>query len=198
MDPSEPARRRRYGWLDWAVRFRPSAGEQAGPSATLPMSGLGRPVSLAARAIPVVMVVVGIAVAVPSAVWAERPSGEGLGSFGVEVGAAVWFAGAVTLGVRRATTVRRALLILLTALLGAVLVVIALVLDWSGAALTLAMEFGVGALAVLVIDVIVVGRLQPGLERIARDAETASVEVRLRRSWMPVELRIDHDSRSSA
>ena len=136
------------------------------------------------------MVIVGLALAVPSAVWAERSSSEGLGTFGVEAGAALWFGGAVALSVRRTTTVRRGLVIVMTGAIGAALIVLALSLGWSGAALALAMEFGVGALAIVVIDVIVIGAIQPGLESLARQADSASVDLQFGWRWPPVAMRI--------
>ena len=95
------------------------------------------------------MVIVGLGLAVPSAVWA----------------------------------------IAMTGVIGAALIVLALSLGWSGAALALAMEFGVG-LAIVVIDVIVIGAIQPGLESLARQADSASVDLQFGWRWPPVAMRI--------
>lgn len=50
---------------------------------------------------------------------------------------------------------------------GVLLVLTALALGWSGVALDLAMELGVGAIAIVVLDILVLGVLQRGLERVA-------------------------------
>ena len=117
--------------------------------------------------IPVVMLVVGFVVAVVSAHAAERPNTEGIGTMGVELGAALWFGGAVSLGIRRSPNVLRVLMIALMGLSGALLVGVALLMEWSGAGLSLAMEFGVGALAVAVIDVVVLGVFHSRIETFA-------------------------------
>jgi hypothetical protein len=130
-----------------------------------------------------------VVVAVGSAVLAEEPSTEGIGTFGVEAGAALWFGGAVALSLR-STSARHLLLVLGAGAVGALLVAISLVLGWSGAALALAMEFGVGALAVVVIDVIVLGRVQPGLDAVGRLAPTSSLDITLERGWPPVAVRV--------
>jgi hypothetical protein len=128
----------------------------------------------------------------PSAVWAERASSEGLGTCGVGAGAALWFGGAVALSVRRTTTVRRGLTIVMSGAIGSALIVLALSFGWSGAVLALAMEFGVGALAIVVIDVIVIGAIQPGLESLARQADSASVDLQFGWRWPPIAIRIHH------
>lgn len=125
--------------------------------------------------IPVVMLVVGLVIALVSAQAAERSRTEGLGTMGVELGAALWFGGAVSLGIRRAPTVLRVVIIGLVGLCGALVVASALLLDWTGAGLSLAMEFGVGAVAVAVIDVVILGVVHSRIESFANAAHTASV-----------------------
>lgn len=117
--------------------------------------------------IPVVMLMVGLVVALVSAHAAERPNTEAIGTMGVELGAALWFGGAVALGARRAPTVLRVLMIGLLGLGGVALICLALLLDWTGAGLSLAMEFGVGAVAVAVIDVVILGVVHSRLESFA-------------------------------
>ena len=117
--------------------------------------------------IPVAMLVVGLVIAVVAAHAAEHPATEGVGSMGIELGAALWFGGAVSLGIRRGPTVLRVLMIGLLGLVGALLVGCALLLDWTGAGLSLAMEFGVGAIAVSVIDVVVLGVVHSRIDSFA-------------------------------
>lgn len=124
--------------------------------------------------IPVVMLVVGLVIALVSAHAAERSRTEGIGTMGVELGAALWFGGAVSLGIRRSPTVLRVLAIGLLGLSGLVLVGLALLLDWSGAGLSLAMEFGVGAIAVAVIDVVILGVVHSRIESFANTPTNAS------------------------
>ena len=144
------------------------------------------PVSRAARAltvvVPTVLAVVGLVLALASAVLAERGPTEAVGTLGVELGAAMWFGGAVTLGARRGATVGRALALLGLAASGAVLIALALAFSWTGAALSLAMEFGVGAVAVAVIDVLLLGLVQARLVRLG-DASDDAVTVTVNRSW---------------
>ncbi|HEY5875798.1 MAG TPA: hypothetical protein VIT64_10865, partial [Ilumatobacteraceae bacterium] len=120
---------RRWAWLDWVVRVGSPEASISRPQ-PVPLASLGRPASFLSTAIPLTMVIVGLALAVPSAVWAERPSSEGLGTFGVEAGAALWFGGAVALSVRRTTTVRRGLVVVLTGVVGSALIVLALAFGW--------------------------------------------------------------------
>ncbi len=138
----------------------------------------GRSASVA-TALLWVLAVGGITLAVVGAIAEDRAGSEAVGAFGVEAGAALWFAGAVTLGARPRPTVARALLLLGLALGGAVLVVLAVLLDWDGPALTLAMEFGVGSMAVAVIDVVLLGILHPGLEGYASRSEDLVVTLSL-------------------
>jgi hypothetical protein len=84
-------------------------------------------------------------VAILSATLLEDRASEGIATLGLEAGAALWVGGAVAWTVR-ATTVGRALLVVAAAAAGVILIALALALDWSGAALDLSMEFGVGAL----------------------------------------------------
>ncbi len=128
--------------------------------------------------IPAVMLVVGLVIALVSAHAAERPSTEGIGTMGVELGAALWFGGAVSLGIRRGPTVLRVLMIGLLGFGGALLVGFALLLDWTGAGLGLAMEFGVGAIAVAVIDVVVLGVVHRRLESFAHTPDAGERRLR--------------------
>jgi hypothetical protein len=130
-----------------------------------------RAASFTARAltivIPAAIAGIGLAVAALGAVLSDRDRTEAIGTLGIEMGAAMWFGGAVVLGGRPHPTALRIALLVLTGLSGALLVTAALVLDWSGVALDLAMEFGVGAIAIVVLDILVLGVLQRGLERVA-------------------------------
>lgn len=143
--------------------------------------------------VPTVLAVVGLTLALGSAVLAERGPTEAVGTLGVELGAAMWFGGAVTLGARRGATVGRALALLGLATTGAVLIALALVLGWTGAALSLAMEFGVGAVAVAVIDVLLLGLVQSRLERLG-DLPDDAVTVTVSGSWPLLAMR--HDERT--
>jgi hypothetical protein len=122
---------------------------------------------------PILMIVAGLAIAAPASLLAERSTTEAVGTLGVEAGAALWFGGAVALSLR-ATTARRVVLVVLAAVVGAGLILVALGLGWTGAPLALAMEFGVGALAVVVVDVIVLGAIEPALDALRRRAPTST------------------------
>ena len=148
----------------------------------VPIGAVRRPASVLAIVLPVVMMVVGLSTALACAALAEKPSTEGIGTFGVEAGAALWFAGAVTLGGRRSPTVLRGVLLGLTTIVGVALVAASLLLGWSGAALGLAMEFGVGCIAVAVIDVIIIGVVYSTLDAASRAGRDDVVTVRL---WPP-------------
>ena len=73
---------------------------------------------------------------------------------------------AVTLGARPGPTVLRIALLTVTGLGGLALIGVALVAGWSGVGLDLAMEFGVGAVAVVVLDIVILGVLQARLDRL--------------------------------
>jgi hypothetical protein len=185
--------RRRWDWLGWAVRVGPARRPDA--RARIRLDALHRPASMAARAIPPVLVVVGLALAVLSATVVEDLASDGIATLGVEAGAALWFGGAVAWSVRR-TTVGRALLVVGAAVAGLVLIALALALGWSGAALDLSMEFGVGALAIVVIDLIVLGTIHPGLDTIASRASGTLVDVDVGWRWPPVTVRLDAGTRA--
>jgi hypothetical protein len=155
------------------------------------VQGWRRPVGLIAHGLPIAMVVMGLTIAIASAVLEERPGSDPFTTLGVEAGGALWLGGAVILGANRDTRLVEGLLLVALALGGATLITLALVLDWSGAPLTLAMEFGVSALAVVVLDVALIGMLHPRIERFASDPDEGTVTVRLVRSWhlVDVELR---------
>jgi tetrahydromethanopterin S-methyltransferase subunit E len=87
----------------------------------------------------------------------------------------MWFAGAVTLGARPGPTALRVALLAATGLAGLALIAVALIGQWSGVALDLAMEFGVGAVAVVVLDVVILGVLQARLDQYAARTPTAGL-----------------------
>jgi hypothetical protein len=131
----------------------------------------GKVVNVTARVlgivVPAVLAVVGLAVALAGAALSTHDGTEAIGTMGLEVGAAMWFAGAVTLGARPGPTVLRMALLALTGIGGLSLIGVALVAEWSGVVLDLAMEFGVGAVAVVVLDIVILGVLQARLDRLA-------------------------------
>ena len=130
----------------------------------------GKVVNLTARVLvivlPAVLGVVGLAIALAGALLSTREGTEAIGTLGLEVGAAMWFAGAVTLGARPGPTVLRIALLALTGIGGLSLIGVALVAGWSGVVLDVAMEFGVGAVAVVVLDIVILGVLQARLDRL--------------------------------
>jgi hypothetical protein len=130
----------------------------------------GKIVSATARilvvVLPAALAVVGLAVALAGAALSSRDGTEAIGTLGLEVGAAMWFAGAVTLGARPGPTVLRIALLVATGVGGLSLIGVALVAGWSGVGLDVAMEFGVGAVAVVVLDFIILGVLQARLDRL--------------------------------
>jgi hypothetical protein len=137
--------------------------------------------------IPALMIGVGLTLAVTGAVLAERPGTEAEGSFGVEFGAALWFGGTLVLGARRRATLGRLVALAVLALGGVVLIAASVWLQWTGAALALAMEFGVGAVAVALIDVALLGTIQAGVEK-AADAPDTTVTLRVQSQWPVVRL----------
>lgn len=157
----------------------------------LPVARLRRPFGLLVVVVPIVLMVVGITMAIVSAVATEHDGLEGIGTFGVEVGAVLWFGGAVTLGARAKATMLRALALFLTAAAGAALIVVALVRDWTGPGLDLAMEFGVGALAIPVIDVVLLGFLHSRLDRFAYASDDRVVRLRLGRHLTDSSVEVD-------
>jgi hypothetical protein len=130
--------------------------------------------------VPVALIVVGLGLALISAVLAERPTTEQIGTLGVELGAAMWFAGAVALGVRPRSTVRRSILLIVGGVVGLVLVVLGLVVPWHGVALGLSMEFGVGLIAIPIIDIVVMRFFYETARGIADGQPIATVF-----SWVP-------------
>jgi hypothetical protein len=131
----------------------------------------GRVVNVTARVIgivlPAVLAFVGLVIALGGAALSTRDATEAIGTMGLEIGAAMWFAGAVTLGARPRPTVLRIALLALTGIGGVWLIGTALVGGWSGVALDVAMEFGVGAVAVVMLDIVILGVLQARLDRLA-------------------------------
>ena len=136
--------------------------------------------------VPVALIVVGLGLAVISAVLAERPTTEQIGALGVELGAAMWFAGAVALGVRPNSTLRRLILLIAGGMVGLVLVVLGLVVPWHGVVLGLSMEFGVGLIAIPIIDIVVMTLLYETARGIADDQPIATVF-----GWVPRSTRIE-------
>jgi hypothetical protein len=171
------------------VQLAPPAGSTP---AELRVSGLTGSARRLSSALPIALMLVGAALAVACAILAERPAHEGIGSLGLEAGAAIWFGGALTFGAQRTTTVLRGLLLVATAVVGAGLVAAGLAFGLSGAALALAMEFGVGAVAVVVIDIVLLGVLHPRLTSIGASTDQVVV-VRLRRAWPPATFELAPD-----
>jgi hypothetical protein len=130
--------------------------------------------------VPIALIVVGLGLAVISAVLAERPTTEQIGALGVELGAAMWFAGAVALGVRPNCTVRRLMVLIGGGVVGLILVVLGLVVPWHGAVLGLGMEFGVGLIAIPIIDIVVMTFFYETARGIAGGQPIASVF-----GWVP-------------
>ena len=132
----------------------------------------GRVVNVAANVVvvvlPATLASIGLVMALLGGLLAQRGTTEAVGTLAIEIGAAMWFAGAVTLGARPRPTVLRVVLLCATGLGGLALIAAALVGAWSGVALDLAMEFGVGAVAVVVLDFWILGVVQTNLDRLAR------------------------------
>jgi uncharacterized membrane protein len=68
----------------------------------------------------------------------------------------MWFAGAVMLGARPRSTVWHTIALVASGVLGATLIGLGLFVPWNGVALGLGMEFGVGLIAVPIIDIVIV------------------------------------------
>lgn len=90
-----------------------------------------------------------------------------VGAFGLEAGAALWFGGAITLGARSEPTMRRIVLWAVVTLGAVALILTAIFGSWSGVALDMSMEFGVGLLAIVVIDLAIVRFVGGGLASLA-------------------------------
>jgi hypothetical protein len=164
-------------WWTTPVRISvPWAGRLPTGTVTVPVTGVSRVAGAVAVVLPTVLAVVGIVLAVAGAVVAERPGTEAVGTLATELGAALWFGGLLTLGARSGATVGRAVGLAALALGGPVLIGLALIRGWDGAELALAMELGVGAVAVAVLDVLLLGLLYGGLTRIA-DSPDGVVQV---------------------
>lgn len=145
-------------WLRRAVE--PVPAELAGKVVTVAAG-------IVAVVLPLVLASFGLVVALVGGLLAQRDATEVVGTLGIEVGAAMWFAGAVTLGARPRPTVLRAVVLGVTGIVGLGLIVAAFTNSWSGVALDLAMEFGVGAVAVVALDVLILGVIQANLDRLA-------------------------------
>jgi hypothetical protein len=149
----------------------------------LPVGGLRRPAAFVALVLPIAMMVIGLVGAVVSAQRAERPDTEAIGTLGVELGAVLWFGGAITLGGRRGPTVLRIIGLVAMALSGMALIAVALLRSWTGAGLSLAMEFGVGAFAAAVIDVVLLGVVHHHVAEFSRSTPDRVLHLRLPRLW---------------
>lgn len=146
------------GWLRRAVEPVPAdlAGKVVNVAA-----------GIVAVVLPLVLATVGLGVALAGGLLAQRDATEAVGTLGIEVGAAMWFAGVVTLGARPRPTVLRVVALGVMGVAGLALIGAAFANSWSGVALDLAMEFGVGAVAVVVLDVLILGVIQANLDRLA-------------------------------
>lgn len=166
----------------WSTPLRvslPWSGPEAVPSqVSVPVARAQAAARTAAVVIPWAMVVLGVLISLAAAFVITRELDDAVGGLGVELGAALWFGGVLTLGARRGATVGRAVSLLCLALAGVLLIAAAFLLDWSGAALDLALEYGVGAVAVAVIDVLLLGTLHQQLERIGgADDQVVTISV---------------------
>ncbi len=146
---------------------------------TVPVDVLRAPFGLLAVALPLAMMVLGATLSVVAAHAAEHARTEQVGALGVELGAVLWFGGAVVLGARPRATVLRVVLLALTALAGAALIAAALTRGWTGAGLSLAMEYGVGALAIPVVDVVLLGILHATIARVAATHDGRVLRIRI-------------------
>lgn len=164
----------------------------------LPIGGLRRPAAVVALAVPIAMMVVGLVGAVVSAHRAEQPTTEAVGTLGVELGAVLWFGGAITLGARSGATVLRIFGLVAMALSGAALIAVALVRSWTGAGLSLAMEFGVGAFAAAVIDVVLLGVVHRHVDEFSKGAPEHVLRLTLPRVWRSSDSAPSSDSSDSA
>ena len=153
------------------------------------VQGWRRPARIVRAVIPVALMVLGGVLAVVAAILAERPDTEGVGTLGTELGAAIWFAGAMLYVVGRVPTIGRALTLVGAAAAGLILIATALALAWDGAALALAMEFGVAAVVLLVIDVVLMGLIYPRVEALATGSDRGVVTLRLGGRSTRVEAR---------
>jgi hypothetical protein len=173
-------------WWRIPIRVQLPWSADAGPAeVSVGVGPVQRAARTAAVVIPWVLVVLGSALAVTAAFVLERDLGDAAGGLAIELGAALWFAGVLTLGARRGATVGRVVALAALALAGAALVAVALLAGWSGAALDLALEFGVGAVAVAVIDVVLLGTLHSRLERLGgADTQVVTVRFDRHRPWI--------------
>lgn len=140
---------------------------------TVPVHGLKRQASHVARLLPWVLVVLGSIVSLLAAVAINREVSEAGGGLGIEVGAALWFGGILTLGARSRATVGRLVALVGLAVGGVLLLLISLRAGWTGAALDLALEYGVGAIAVTVLDIVLLGLLHARVEAFSSSSTDA-------------------------
>jgi hypothetical protein len=159
---------------DWITARLP------GDEVSLPVRGHREAAQVVRVVVPVVLILVGAVLAVAGAILAERAETEGIGTLGTELGAAMLFAGAIFVVVTRVPTVGRIVVLVVTALVGLAAIAAALTFGWDGALLALAMELGVAAVALLVIDVVLVGLVFPRVEDLAAGPDRAVVTLRLR------------------
>ncbi len=153
---------------------------RSGPAeVAVKVNTLRRPFALLAVMLPLAMMIIGSVGAVLAAHAAEHDRTEQVGTLGVELGAVLWFGGAVVLGARASATVLRIVALVLTALAGMALVAVALVRSWTGPGLSLAMEFGVGALAVSLVDVVLLGIVHARIDQFGSARDDRVVHLRL-------------------
>jgi hypothetical protein len=175
----------------WRIPLRVSVPWSPGAtgSVDVPMTGVRRAAGTVSVVLPAALAVVGIVMAVLGAAAAERTGTEAAGTLATELGAALWFGGVLTLGARRGATLGRAAALVALALGGAALVALAWVRDWQGASLALAMELGVGAVAVAVLDVLLLGLVHGGLTRLA-DSSASQVSLAVQGEAPFVRVRV--------
>jgi hypothetical protein len=176
VEPPEPvlARRVHVELPSWLVARLP------GDEVSVPMRGHRQAARVVRVVVPAALLILGALLAVVGAIAAERPDTEAIGTLGTELGAAMLFAGGVFVVVTRVPTVGRIVVLVATALVGLAAIAGALAFSWQGAALALAMELGVAAVVLLVIDVVLVGLVFPRVEDLAAGPDRAVVTVRLR------------------
>lgn len=166
--------------VPWLHRRFAPAGDA--PDLVVPVDALRSPLGALAVALPIAMMVIGATVSVLAALAEEHEATEQLGALGVELGAVLWFGGAVVLGARPRATMWRVVLLAFTAIGGAALIAVALVRQWTGPGLGLAMEYGVGALAIPLVDVLLLGVLHATIARVASERDGRVVRIRLGRA----------------
>lgn len=167
------ARRVRVVLPGWLVERLP------GSEISVPVGGYRRAAQVLRIVVPAALMVVGAVLAVAGAILAERPELEAEGTLGTELGAALLFAGAVLWTASRVPTLGRVIALVVAAVAGVAACAAALLFGWSGAALTLAMELGVAAVVLLVIDVVLIGLVFPRVEGLATGPDRAEITLHI-------------------